>query len=299
MKKYIFVVFAIDLMRSSLITVLLSSEKRTDLLLFLKEKPRTIEEINSELDTNSVAILPQLKRLKENGLVVQEDRVYSLSLLGKILVRRMESLVKAFRLLEDNYDYWSGVKPGGAPAVFFKLMDELMELIPGNFQVENDSSAYQEMTEAFCSSKQILMIISHRNLLYPGICAEKAKNGLKVSVIFTHSIFEKFTEEFEEELDTLLLLENFEIYVLSEDLTPPMLAVTDTMVFACFSSDKNEEGEDNTIVSFGEKAVHWGQETFEYFRALAKPLLPVLSNQLLLPDRSDNSEQEEKNERLK
>ena len=23
----------------------------------------------------------------------------------------MESLVKAFRLLEDNYDYWSGVKP--------------------------------------------------------------------------------------------------------------------------------------------------------------------------------------------
>ena len=100
-----------DLMRSSLITVLLSSEKRTDLLLFLKEKPRTIEEINSELDTNPVAVLPQLKKLKENGLVVQADRVYSLSLMGKIIVRRMESLVKAFRLLEDNYDYWSGVKP--------------------------------------------------------------------------------------------------------------------------------------------------------------------------------------------
>ena len=62
-------------MRSSLITILLSSEKRTDLLLLLKEKPRTIEEINNELDTNSVAILPQLKRLKENGLVVQEDRI--------------------------------------------------------------------------------------------------------------------------------------------------------------------------------------------------------------------------------
>ena len=92
------------MMRSSLITILLSSEKRTDLLLLLNEKPRTIEEINNELDTNSVAILPQLKRLKENGLVVQEDRIYDLSLLGRIIVRKMESLVKAFRHLEDNYD---------------------------------------------------------------------------------------------------------------------------------------------------------------------------------------------------
>jgi predicted transcriptional regulator len=91
-------------MRSSLITVLLSSEKRTELLLLLKEKPRTIEEINNELDTNSVAILPQLKKLKENGLVIQEDKIYDLSLLGKIIVRKMESLVKAFRQLEDNYD---------------------------------------------------------------------------------------------------------------------------------------------------------------------------------------------------
>jgi predicted transcriptional regulator len=91
-------------MRSSLITVLLSSEKRTELLLLLKKKPRTIEEINNELGTNSVAILPQLKKLKENGLVIQEDRRYDLSLLGRIIVRKMESLVKVFRQLEDNYN---------------------------------------------------------------------------------------------------------------------------------------------------------------------------------------------------
>ncbi|WP_229395857.1 ArsR family transcriptional regulator [Methanosarcina sp. DH1] len=89
-------------MRSNLITILLSSEKRTDLLLLLKEKPRTIEEINNELDTNSVAILPQLKKLKEKGLVIQEEKIYELSILGKIIVRKMESLVKAFRQLEND-----------------------------------------------------------------------------------------------------------------------------------------------------------------------------------------------------
>jgi predicted transcriptional regulator len=103
MKNYISIFFTVEVMRSSLITVLLSSEKRTDLLLLLKEKPRTIEEINSELGTNSVAILPQLKKLKENGLVIHEDKVYELSLLGRIIVQKMESLVIAFRQLENDY----------------------------------------------------------------------------------------------------------------------------------------------------------------------------------------------------
>ena len=110
-------------MRSSLITILLSSEKRMDLLLLLKEKPRTIEEINDELDTTSVAILPQLKKLKEVELVIYEDKVYDLSHLGKIIVGRLEPLVKAIRLLEDNYDYWSGLKPGEIPSGFFNRLE--------------------------------------------------------------------------------------------------------------------------------------------------------------------------------
>jgi predicted transcriptional regulator len=289
-KNYIAIGFTVELMKSSLITVLLSSEKRTDLLLFLKEKPRTIEEINSGLDTNPVAVLPQLKRLKESGLVVQEDRVYSLSLLGKILVRRMESLVKAFRLLEDDYDYWSGVKPGGSPLVFFRLMEELMALVPEQSQGEDASVAYQEMAEAFCNSKQISLIVSQYDLHYPRICAENAKKGLKVSIIFTQSIFEKFAEEFKEEIDSLTILENFKIYLLNGDYTPPSLAVTDTMVFACFSPGKSDGNENNTMVCFGEKAVHWGQETFEHFRALAKPLAPVPLNQARLSGSRGNSE---------
>jgi len=259
-------------MSSSLITVLLSAEKRTNLFLFLKEKPRTIEEINSELNINSVASLSRLKRLKEDGLVVQEDRIYSLSLTGKILVRRMESLVKAFRLLEDDYDYCPGVKPGGIPPIFFKLMEELMAYMPYFYHGEDASSVYQEVTEAFCISKQLLLIISYPDLRYPGICAEHAKKGLTVSVILTQAIFEKFAEEFKEELDTLLRLENSEIYVLGKDITPPTVAVTDTMVLTCFSFDKNDGCEKNSMVSFGEKAVQWGQELFEHFRVLAEPL---------------------------
>lgn len=281
-------------MKSSLITVLLSSEKRTDLLLFLKEKPRSIEDISSELNTSSITILPQLKKLKESGLIVQEDKAYSLSLPGKILVRRIESLVKAFSKLEGNYDYWSGVKSGGSPLVFIKLMEELMALVPDQTEGEDASSENQKITEAFRDSKQVFLIVSQCNLYYPEVCTENAKKGLKVSIIFTQPIFEKFTEEFKEELDNLSLLENFNTYVLNEDLIPPSLIVTDNMIFACFSSGTCDDKGNNTMVIFGEKAVNWGKETFEYFRTLSKPLKAIPSNKSLLADKGSNFEQEER-----
>lgn len=112
-------------MKSSLITILLSSEKRTELLLLLKEQPRTIEELNAELDTNSVAILPQLKKLKEFELVIYENKLYDLSPTGRIIVNKMEPLIKAIRLLEEGYeDYLSALKSGRAQPGFFRLAEE-------------------------------------------------------------------------------------------------------------------------------------------------------------------------------
>jgi predicted transcriptional regulator len=262
------------MMRSSLITILLSSEKRTNLLLLLNEKSRTIEEINQELDTNSVAILPQLKRLKENGLVFQEEKIYSLSLLGKIIVRKMQPLVNAFRLLEDNYDYWSGIRPGGIPVSFFKRMERLDVHTPGRYHGDTASSLYQEIEEAFSNSKQISFIISYPNQRYPGICASHAQKGMKVSVILTQRVAESFLTNFKKELDTLVFLENSDVYILDKITNPPTIAVTDTMVLACFSSGKNDFNEEkNSMVSFGADAKQWGLELFEYFRALAKPFV--------------------------
>ena len=130
-------------------------------------------------------------------------------------------------------------------------MEELMAFFPARYYGEDASSMYREVTEAFCSSKQLLLIISCSHMSYPSICAEHAKKGLKVSVIMTRLIFEKLAEGFKEELDTLILFENSEIYILGNDIAPPTVAVTDTMVLTYFSSGKMDDSEDNSMVVFG------------------------------------------------
>ena len=88
----------------------------------------------------------------------------------------------------------------------------------------------------------------------------------------------EFTKEFKKDLETLILFENSRVYVLENNIVPPMVAVTDTMVLTCFSCGTSLNGSNN-LISFGDEAVKWGLEIFEYFRALAKPLVPELMNQ--------------------
>jgi predicted transcriptional regulator len=259
-------------MKSSLITTLLYSEKRTDLLLLLGKKPQTIEEINEKLDTNSVAILPQLKKLKEIELVTYEDRLYNLSLLGKIIVKKIEPLVKTIKLLEDNFDYWSSLRPGEIPSGFFKRMEEFETYIPGRYHGDDTSKLYPRIKEAFNNSKQILLVISHSYSQYPDLCLKNAKKGVQTSVILTQPVFEKYDSKFRKELDTFYLLEKSDLFLLNNNIIPPTIAVTDTMVLTCFSV-KNTPERNNHLVGFGEGAVEWGLELFEYFKRLAKPLV--------------------------
>ena len=62
-------------MKLQLINLLLFSDKRRDFLLLLAEGPKSIDEALNSLQISRVALLPQIKKLKEEGLIVQEGDI--------------------------------------------------------------------------------------------------------------------------------------------------------------------------------------------------------------------------------
>ena len=56
-------------MNPGLLDLILFSEKRKDFLLLLKEGPKGIEETLEKLQVPRTAILPQIKKLKDIGLI--------------------------------------------------------------------------------------------------------------------------------------------------------------------------------------------------------------------------------------
>jgi predicted transcriptional regulator len=94
-------------MKLQLVNLLLFSEKRKDLLLLLEEKPRSIDEILDMLQIPRVSLLPHIKKLKEEGLILQQGDIYSLSIIGSILVKKASPLLDAASTFEGNDYYWA------------------------------------------------------------------------------------------------------------------------------------------------------------------------------------------------
>ena len=94
-------------------------------MLFLKEGPKSIDEISKKLDTPSTSVHPQIKKLKDNRLVLQDGKYYSLSRIGSIVTEKMSPLVGTLEVFEDNLDYWINQDLSGIPPFLLMRLGEL------------------------------------------------------------------------------------------------------------------------------------------------------------------------------
>jgi len=70
-------------MDKALIDLIFLSQKRKDLLLLLKNGGKPIEDIVKGLNVNPTGMLPQIKKLKDEHLVFQEEKEYRLMPLAR------------------------------------------------------------------------------------------------------------------------------------------------------------------------------------------------------------------------
>jgi predicted transcriptional regulator len=94
-------------MNNSLLELIFLSKKRKDLILFLEEGPKTIEEIKEHLNASAVAVLPQLKKLRDDSLVFKTGDSYILSPLGTGVAGRMKAMVSLLNVFGNNYEFWA------------------------------------------------------------------------------------------------------------------------------------------------------------------------------------------------
>ena len=101
------------------------SDKRKKILLFLKDRPGTMAEIQEHLAADPVSILPQIKKLKEGKLVIQKGHTYELSLIGVVIADKMSPFFGTLEVLEENFEYWTKRNLEGIPSFLRKRIFEL------------------------------------------------------------------------------------------------------------------------------------------------------------------------------
>lgn len=258
-------------MKISLIDLAFLSEKRKDVLLLLEEGPKTGDEIKTALNVNSTSIMPQIKKLKEGRLIVQDEKnSYRLSDMGEIVVEKMEPLLDTVRVFEENYDYWINHDFTAIPEHLLNRIDEL-----GNyFMLEADLNRLFEVPEDFknnlLESRNIKIFLSYFNPLYIEIYSELIKKEADMCLILTEPVYDRMKKDYREDLKMLIESKSAEVYICDKNVTLKDVVTERFCSLVLF--DKKGKFDHQRLMSFDESTLKWCGELFSYYKDMSRKL---------------------------
>ncbi|WP_292391186.1 helix-turn-helix transcriptional regulator [Methanosarcina sp. UBA5] len=262
-------------MNSPLLELIFLSEKRKDLLLFLKDGPKSISEIKENLNVGLVAILPQLKKLRENSLISKTGDVYSLAPLGIAIAGRMKQMTDVLNVFGSKYEYWANHSVESIPD---PLRERIGELASCTFSEPPDRTRlfepHREFVENLMKSKKISGIASVFHPLYPSLFLTFAKNGVDVSLLVTRPIYKRIKEEYRAEMNEFLKFENASFYVYDKKIEIAYV-VTDRFLSLTlpFSDGTYDHKED--VLCFDPQAIQWGEDLFAYYKKISDKITEI------------------------
>ncbi len=260
-------------MNPGLLDLILFSEKRKDFLLLLNEGPKDIEKVLEGLQVPRTALLPQIKKLKEEDLVIHEEGIYRLSTIGEIVVEKMQPLLDTLSIFEKNEKFWADRKLVPIPPHLIKRICELR-----NYRlIEPDLSRTFDLNPEFVknlsSSSYVHMFCSYFHPHFPTFFLNLARKDIEVSLILSEAVYLRLVEDFKEEGKELLDMENSSLYVLEKKgmETPALVAVADKIISLGLFNE-NGRFDRQYVISFEPQAIKWGEELFEYYRDMSREI---------------------------
>jgi predicted transcriptional regulator len=262
-------------MNSPLLELILLSEKRKDLLLFLKEGPKNIEEIKEYLNASAVAILPQIKKLRDNSLVFKTEDSYILSPLGVAVAERMQTMMRVLNVFGNHYDYWASHAVECLP---LSLRSRIGDLENCTFSEPPDWTRlfepHREFVEKLTISRRINGISSIFFPLYPSLFLSFAKNGADVTLLVTLPVYERITGEYRTELREFLSLDNTCFYVCDEKIEFSHV-VTDKFLSLSLPFSNGAFDHTQDVLCFDPVALKWGEDLFAYYRDRSEKITEI------------------------
>lgn len=274
-------------MENSLLDLILLSEKRKNVLLLLLEGPKDIETIKKELNASATSVQPQVKMLKEHHLIVQEKGLYSLSEIGKIIADKMKPLVDTLFVFEENSDYWADRELDAIPPFLLRRISELGHSTIIEPQIDHMFEMIPEYAENAEKAKEMKIALPYFHPLFPSFYLKIAEKGVKISIILPETVLKRWGEDFREETEKFIKLENASLYVCADcERIPSIVAADNFMTIALFPKDTVFDRK--YIMSFEPGALSWGKELYDYHEKCSKQVHD-LNNYICRPEEADEA----------
>jgi predicted transcriptional regulator len=256
-------------MDSSLIDLVFRSDKRKDLLILLDSGSKNIDEIREGLDVTATSILPQIKKLIDNDLVVQEDRMYKLTVMGEFITKKVKPLISALEVVEKNNPYWKEHDLNAIPRHLLERISELGDCVLVEPDLNHIYEPAQKIIDSMGDAKTVSTFASYFNPAYLPLYVELGRKDAELSLNFTQCVWDHLSNEHSSMIEELMEMDNISLYISKDGLKLSEISVTDKiMLLGLF--DKKGKFDQQFIMSSDPRALKWGQELFDYLKRLSR-----------------------------
>lgn len=239
--------------------------------MLLKEGPKNTQEILDRLQVPRTALLPQIKKLKEQNLVIHEEGVYSLSLIGEIIIEKMKPLLDTLDVFEKNEEFWADRKLTPIPPYLIKRISELENYNIIEPDLSHTFDLNPEFVKNVSNSNHILMFFSYFHPQFPSFFLDLARKGIEISLVLSESVYLRIAEDFKKEGEEFLKIENTGLFILDrKGVEIPAVVASSDKIMLLGLFNENGRFDRQYIISFEAGAIEWGKELFEYFRDMSR-----------------------------
>ena len=200
-------------MKKALLEVLFKSEKRKDILLFLKEGGKEMETILESLGTKRQALLPQIRILEDHFLVKRSGDVYELTIVGKMIVEEMVPLIDTCELFDEDVDYWGTHSFDFIPSHLLKRINELGKCRIVNPPLTEIHEADNKVHENSKKSESIYGVTTFFHPNYTTLFSELIQNNVSIYMIISKELLDKQLTDNYDDITKILSEESVHFFV--------------------------------------------------------------------------------------
>ena len=256
---------------ADLLNIIISSEKRRNLLILLKDGPQTWDTIKDELNVTATGMLPQIKILEDEHLIIREGRVYSLSDLGRVVVHYLEPFDMTLRVLDAQKEFWQDHDMSAIPWHMLLRLSELGKVSIIESSDEEIYESHSHFQEIVLSSKSVRGMAHMVHPTYPDLFLHLAKKNVGTGLIITRKVFNIVRTKYGKKLSEWLTYPDSDMYVLDEDIRLSFI-ITDTHLSLTLFYHNGVFDSKRDLVSSDPSALKWGEDLFSYFAEKAQKI---------------------------
>jgi predicted transcriptional regulator len=243
------------------------------ILISLGEGTKTLSDLRDITGSSSQAILPVIRKMELEHLILSLRTEYRLTPSGKIVYSKVYDCVYTFSILKNQHDFWLDHFLEGIPSEFLEKIGNLR-----NSRIIRDTNveifqAYALFLNTIKQAQQIYRVTSIMSPGHADAMIARIYEGVPVELIVTPDVAAQLANElYREKFRSLKQYPNFSAFVVSEPVKIGLLVTDSSISLGLYKKDGITYDPYIDLISNDKVAISWGQEIYQYYKKRGDPI---------------------------